>query len=331
MAQAPFPVIHSILSGQALLERILSNYPIATPLSCRLYKRGLNDTYVVTTEREPYVLRVYRRGWRTRSEIDFELELLTFLHERNMPVAYPIARKQGGFIEFVEAPEGKRYIALFIYAAGQPVGNNLTARQSQRLGEVLAIVHNQMDDFRSHFSRPALDSDYLLDTPLTTVKRLYSHRAAGIAYLEEQVENLKQQLIELQLGTKAPTYGVCMGDLHAGNAHFSELDEPTLFDFDQCGYGWRTFDIGKFLHTAHRSNLSKQVQTQFLKGYENIRQLSRVEHISIPLFTKVAHIWLMGIRTSVVEEVVAYDGFTDEWFDKSITLLDQLSNIAWEI
>lgn len=48
-------------------------YPIGKPHSCKLLKRGLNDTYLVETEQGKYILRLYRRGWRTKEEIDFEL------------------------------------------------------------------------------------------------------------------------------------------------------------------------------------------------------------------------------------------------------------------
>jgi hypothetical protein len=55
-----------------LIETVLNDYSIGTSRSCQIYKRGLNDTYLVTTEQEKYILRVYRCGWRTKEEIDFE-------------------------------------------------------------------------------------------------------------------------------------------------------------------------------------------------------------------------------------------------------------------
>lgn len=51
-------VIHSIISGDALIETVLNYYST----SCQIYKRGLNDTYLVTTEQEKYILRVYYCG-----------------------------------------------------------------------------------------------------------------------------------------------------------------------------------------------------------------------------------------------------------------------------
>lgn len=133
MCKALISVIHSIISGEALIETVLYNYSIGTPASCQIYKRGLNDTYLVKTEQERYILRVYRYGWRTKQEIDFELELLVFLHEQKQPVAYPLKREDGTFTTAIIAPEGERYAAVFSYAPGRAVIELLDGRQSQRL------------------------------------------------------------------------------------------------------------------------------------------------------------------------------------------------------
>ena len=57
VCSAPIPVIHSLPSGEALIEKVLCHYQIGIPLSCRLYKRGLNDTYLVETEQDRYIRR----------------------------------------------------------------------------------------------------------------------------------------------------------------------------------------------------------------------------------------------------------------------------------
>lgn len=324
MCSAPIPVIHSIPSGEALIEHVLQHYPMGIRIDCRLYKRGLNDTYLVETEQDKYILRVYRRGWRTKQEIDFELELLAFLHEQNMPIAYPISRKDGNFTLELAAPEGNRYATVFSYAPGRAVNEKLNTRQSRRLGEVLATLHEKMDDFQSNFSRPALSDEYLLDYSMEAIESLFGYRHSDINYLQKQVEKAKARLAELQLPSEAPSYGICVGDVHSGNAHFTELDEPTLFDFDQCGYGWRAFDIGKFMHVTHAWKIDTSIRKAFLDGYHAIRQLSAAELASIFVFTQVAHIWVMGINCQVAGEVVPYGHFTDEWFDSKLALLHQL-------
>jgi Ser/Thr protein kinase RdoA (MazF antagonist) len=326
MCSAFIPVSHSIPCEEALMQGVLRHYQIAAPVNCYLYKRGLNDTYLVETEQGRCILRIYRRGWRTKQEIDFELELLTFLHEQDIPVAYPIARRSGGFTEILATPEGERYAAVFCYAPGKEVNEKLNTRQGWRLGEVLATLHDVADDFQSHFSRPALNSEYLLDCPMDVITLIFQHRPSDINYLQQQIEKTRLALRELKLPVSAPAYGICVGDVHSGNAHFSELDEPTLFDFDQCGYGWRAFDIGKFMHTSIIWKINASARKAFLDGYQAIRQLSDAELESIPLFVKVAHLWWMGIVCEVAGEVVPFGHFTDQWFDSRLLLLSQLDS-----
>ena len=326
MSQASIPVIHSIPSGEALIASVLTNYPIPKPHSCHLYKRGFNDTYLVETEQERYILRVYRRGWRTKEEIDFELELLAFLHDRNQPVAYPIGREDCSFTTEVATPEGKRYAALFSYAPGRAVNEKLDGRQSQHLGEVLAIIHQILDNFNSSFSRPHLNNEYLLDRSMQAIAPLYKHRNNDINYLQKQIEQIKQQLEALELPNSAPAYGICVGDVHSGNAHFDEQNQATLFDFDQCGYGWRAFDIAKFMHIAITWKVDITVRNLFLEGYQAVRQLNAAELDSIPLFIKTAHIWVMGLGTGAVGDVIPYGWFTDDWLDQRLVTLKRLNN-----
>ena len=324
MTQASIGVIHSIPSGEALIATVLPNYPISKPQTCLLYKRGLNDTYLVETQSERYILRVYRKGWRTKEEIDFELELLEFLHNKNLPVAYPIKREDG-FTTEIAAPEGKRYAAIFSYAPGT-VNQKLNLEQSQRLGQVLAIIHQNLDNFSSSFSRPHLNNEYLLDWAMGKIAPLYLHRRSDLEDIHIQTEEIKTQLEALKLPTSTPEYGICVGDVHAGNAHFDEENQPTLFDFDQCGYGWRAFDIAKFMHIAITWKIDVKVRNSFLEGYQAIRQLNVAELASIPIFIKAAHIWVMGIGTSAVGDVIPYSSFTDDWLDQKLAILNSLDN-----
>ena len=66
-------VIHSVFDGKYLIENILKKYLGSKTISCELYNTDINDTYLVETELEQYILRAYRRKWRKKQEIDFEL------------------------------------------------------------------------------------------------------------------------------------------------------------------------------------------------------------------------------------------------------------------
>lgn len=133
------------------------------------------------------------------------MEILTFLHEQKQPVAYPIARKDEGLTTEIAAPEGRRYAAVFSYAPGRAVNEKLDVRQSYSLAKALAKIHITLDGFRSNFSRPALNSEYLLAWALNVIKPLYNHRESDINYLQKEVEKIKRQIENFSLPLSAPT------------------------------------------------------------------------------------------------------------------------------
>ncbi|HEY9668960.1 MAG TPA: phosphotransferase, partial [Coleofasciculaceae cyanobacterium] len=176
----------------------------------------------------------------------------------------------------------------------------------------------------SHFSRRELQSEYLLDWSREKISSVFEYQEQELNFINSQIEKIKAELEVLALPKQAPAYGICVGDVHSGNAHFSDAKEPTLFDFDQCGYGWRAFDIGKFMDVTYAWKMSSAVRQAFLDGYQAIRQLSDREKHSIRTFTLTARIWVMGINTSVAGDVVPYSWLTDEWLESKLALLHQL-------
>lgn len=172
-----------------------------------------------------------------------------------------------------------------------------------------------------------LSSEYLLDHSMCFITPVFKERVNKIDYLQQQIEAIKLKLADFNLSYSAPDYGVCVGDLHLDNAHFTNKNQPTLFDFDQCGYGWRAFDITKFIQVTLWRKIDEKVIKCFINGYQTIRQLSTAELASILVFTKMAHIWVMGINCQVAGEVVPYGHFTDEWLDSKLALLAQLDNL----
>lgn len=94
----PFPVVCSTLAPQALSSLIYNYYKIDLVKSCQFWHRGLSDIYLVETLSKPYIFRVCHNHWRSKNEVDFELELLDFLRQRQIPVASPVPTKDGNLL-----------------------------------------------------------------------------------------------------------------------------------------------------------------------------------------------------------------------------------------
>ena len=85
-----FPVTWSTLSAGSVSAEVAQVYPIGPPESCQLLKPGSNDTYLLSTKTQRYIVRVYRVRWRTLAAVAYELELLHYLAARGVAVSVPI-------------------------------------------------------------------------------------------------------------------------------------------------------------------------------------------------------------------------------------------------
>ena len=143
-----FPVTRSILSAEALLEEVAHAYAMDTPVTCQLLRQGLNDTYLLTTRDDRYIVRVYGACRRSPSDISYELELLTNLTAKGVSVSMPIAGKDGALTRPLPAPEGSRQLVLFTYAEGTPLSWD-KENHSYLAGRMAATIHAASDDFVS--------------------------------------------------------------------------------------------------------------------------------------------------------------------------------------
>src|SRR5437867_1036789 len=120
------PVTHSTPSSESLSTRIEREYDLGPLVGCKLWRTGLNDTYLITTQERELVLKLFRggpldhTGWRTLPSIRFEVDLLVHLVRKGAPVAAPVPARDGGFTLAVELPEGVRHAVLYTYADGRP-------------------------------------------------------------------------------------------------------------------------------------------------------------------------------------------------------------------
>jgi Ser/Thr protein kinase RdoA (MazF antagonist) len=323
-----FPVVYSTLSIEAIVAELLPNYGIDFPVACQFWHRGLSDIYLVETQTQNYILRISHHHWRTREEISFELEFLNFLAQCRLPVAYPLRTYEGELFLEIDAPEGKRYATLFNYAEGRIPMGDFSPAQSEILGKTLARIHRAALDFRPPCQRQALTLEYLLDRSLSLIAPFLQHRSSDFSLLEKIAAEIKEKL--QHFSDQSPFWSVCWGDPHSGNVHFTEDNRITLFDFDQCGYGWRIFDIAKFLQVALRTGMNQKAREGFVRGYQTIQELTELEISSLQAFTVTAHIWMWGIslENSVIHN---YSRLDDSFFTQRLEQLKRFISKDWQL
>jgi Ser/Thr protein kinase RdoA (MazF antagonist) len=288
-------IVRSVLSAQDLARLVAENYDIQRPISCQLRSIGGNDTYVVQTERERYILRVYfPRYWvKDPSHYQFEMDWLDFLHQRGLPISYPIRRRDGEFLGAIAAPEGTRYWALMSWAQGQ-YSYPMDEQQARAFGRGIAEIQQASDEFKSEHSRFHYDLDFLFVDPIERIAELLGAECAeDIAYIAAVGRKAKERIEALDL--PKDSYGLVGGDYHGGNNYFAD-NEPTFFDFEIGGYGYKAYDLAVFYHNNLLNGSMGEQWTPIVAGYESVRPLSEAERAAIVAFAIGRRIWRVGTR-----------------------------------
>ncbi|WP_019504109.1 homoserine kinase [Pleurocapsa sp. PCC 7319] len=328
VAMGVFPAIYSTLSPQALIEGVLPKYELGAIDRCLFWNRGLSDIYLIETAAQSYILKVSHHHWRSKSDIQFELEFLDFLFQHHIPVANPLKTKDGKLFVTINAVEGDRYGALFRFAPGEVPLGDLSIDQSNILGQTLGRIHQTSLKFNSQTPRQPLNFKHLLDDSLEVISPCLSDINKDLSYLTNTIAKIKQQLSCLE--QTAPFWSVCWGDPHSGNVHFTADNQITLFDFDQCGYGWRIFDIAKFLQVSLGAGMNRKVRDAFFAGYQTIQKLTDSETESLQAATQMAHIWAWAISINAAA-IHNWSRLDNCYCSKRLQQLKRLSSKEWQL
>jgi len=302
-------VVHSLLAPAALVQKVLPNFDVGAVLSCALLAHNQDDLYQLTTERQRYVIRVYRaisgESLATLPALLYELELLLHLSAQGIATAAPVARRDGRFISAIAAPEGTRHVVLFTHARGDSLSAlTQTVITSEIYGRAVGAMHRAADRFASAHVRPALDLAHLIERPLDAARPLLAHRPDDWAELCRIAGRLTGRINALS--ARGLDWGVCHGDLTGGNAHLTENGELTLYDFEYCGPGWRAYDLAVFRWalalSRERLNWDEshvhRLWSAFLQGYRTERQLHDADVEAVPAFVLARQFWYLGLRAT---------------------------------
>lgn len=302
----PIRVARSFVAADALAEIISDEYDFGGPVTCKLFSKMLrtqdNDHYLVTApDGSKCVARVYQEGsslGRGASDYQYELDWLMFLHQRDIPVSYPLQRKDGQLLGSVRAPEGKRYYALFSLAVGQPLSLH-SESQLFKMGEQMARIHMASNEFESEHYRQPMDLSELVDKPIERIKQFFAdEHTPDLDLLVIAAEEAKSEIEALIANevTSDDGWGPIGGDFHQASVFFTKDNKPTFFNFDRCGPGWRSYDIASFLFNSNlMHSADEHLVEAFFAGYFSIRQLSDNEHSAIAPFLTIRRIWHTGL------------------------------------
>lgn len=319
MGNTKFLVRYSQLNPQVLKEEILKRYALGDKIDCRFFDSGLNDIYKVKTPEQIYYLRVSLANRHTQTDYEEETTIISSLGENGVSVAMPVPCKYGNFVWGLDAPEGRRYVVLFLEAKNIPDKDGV--KKAYQLGKMTAKLHTIADKKDFEVSREPIDYNQLVKGPLENIKPYLEHRVDDYIFLCSKAEMLWQYIKE-HLNSEKPYFGYCHGDIHDGNVFF-ERDMPKLFDFDCMGYGYRAYDICVYAwnRTFNDESFTEGEEWKsYLEGYNLVRKLSPEELDSINAFAALRQLWLMGLHADVMKRNAGCSWYNEGYFDYNIRI-----------
>lgn len=278
------------------IETICSLYNI-TPAQLRPMPGGhFSEVYEFKDSGATYVLRITPPN----PEIDLAAmlsihEWLAFLAAHGGPVPRPLRSRGGNLIEVV--PVGDQ---IYLAGAAEKAPGVLAEGMApeswsdnlfQTLGRTVGQSHQIAMLYQppTGFQRPEWDRLQNCFNPLDSL-------AAADPWL---LEKRSRVLLSLQELPKTPSaYGLTHLDLHFGNFFVETASQRvTLFDFDDCAYGWYIMDIAMLLFDvlvvydqADRKDFGERFLTNLLRGYIPFMPDSAFWVKQLPLFLKLLEI-----------------------------------------
>jgi Ser/Thr protein kinase RdoA (MazF antagonist) len=276
-------IVRSTLAAAEIQQKIRDNYGGCLFDSvCMFEYRGLNDIYRCKNGKQTSFFKIYARTDITRDAVEAEVEIVTYLKQSGLSVAYPIAMKNEQYLLPIETPEGTRFGVLFSEAEGRSCGNDMLDQQETiEISGLISEMHTLLDAFPMSPIRWKLDDRLFLDRSIEILENYSKFNPSfDLLFLKDVVKQLK---VQIQANCGNWNWGLCHGDLYSGNIHRRDDGNLTIFDFDFCGYGWRAYDVSPFLGNfsagVHEEIVDKRKRRleYFLLGYKNAGGLSDAE------------------------------------------------------
>lgn len=260
---------------QETIRQLCDCWPIA-PASVKLVAERENTVYSGYIDDKQYAIRFHRKGLRSAAELNAEMQLMSELSRQGVSVPAPLISGHGNYIEQIDG----QYVDLITWLNGSELCSSNTrisavnrAEVISRFGREMGKLHLACDhwDPPGAFSRPRWDIEGLLGN-----KPLWGKFWEGASLTAAESEILLESRNRLKSILESES-----GNLDAGLIHADLVGENVLvndagiafIDFDDCGWGFRLFDIATTLAKLEPEPDYAQLETKFLSGYREVRPM----------------------------------------------------------
>jgi len=279
--------------NKSIYQQALARYDIE-PDQAKALDGFESFIYEYARDGQEYILRISHTLRRSPGLIAGEVDWINYLADRGVPVARAVSSTAGNLVEGIDDDQQGAFLATaFEKAPGSHIKPEAWNEAFfERYGRTIGRMHALSREYRPPklaWKRPEWNDRAMLDLK------------TWIPASETQVLNRWSELAtHLQaLPQDNAGYGLIHQDAHAGN-FYVDGDRLTLFDFDDCVYGWFAYDVAVVLFYAVTDQtdwpaFTRSFMTHFLSGYSQENRLSPAWLKEIPYFLKLREIDLYAV------------------------------------
>jgi Ser/Thr protein kinase RdoA (MazF antagonist) len=269
------------------------------------------ESFIYEFERggRPFILRLGHSLRRSVELVRGEVDWINYLAAGGAGVAEATKSNRGRLVEAIDDGQGGQFLATaFVKARGGPPGSDFWNEPFiERYGRLLGRMHALTRRYQPAdpaWRRPEWDDPIMLD-----VERWVPDSDSIILTCYRELLATLEALPKGQ-----DSYGLIHQDAHAGNFFVDDAGRITLFDFDDCCYGWFAYDIALVLFYAvtNRPNaeaFAARFLPSFLNGYAKENRLDPKWLVTFPHFLKLREIDLYA----VIHRSLDVENLQDTW------------------
>ncbi|MHA7965047.1 phosphotransferase enzyme family protein [Paenibacillus sp. CAU 1782] len=262
-----------------------------------------NEVYRFSKNERSYILRLSQKPLPYKDCIQAEIHWIRYLVAKGVRASLPITTEDGQLTAVLNEDE-KWYMAT----AFQMAPGHFFDREPEiwgpsffrKWGEMMGSIHHLTKAY--HPADPGLTrakwSPAIINNPYL--------QEGDYSFLLKKLESVEAVISALP--KDSASYGLIHNDLHPYNFHIYQ-GEITVFDFDDCLYGWFALDIGIAAAQAiwlgqpegtrkSRHEFANLFLHEFLTGYLKQTALDKYWLRQIPLFMDYRNIssffWWLG-------------------------------------
>ncbi len=276
------------------LEKILGQYDFGEIIGIESISTSGNFLYKIKTENSSYILRFNPLGvrWRSKEEIESEVEILQHLYKNNFPVSKIIKTRTN---EFVVGWDGRfGYLREFVDAHAK---EDPTLEELRTFGETIGWMHSLTKDFKTKHVRKHVWG--LENTKAYFEKKKQVILSSDYDFAKEFVNQVEFELEFLNFPNSLPQ-GILHEDLGKRHVLWQGSKIVSILDFDRAYFGTLLLDLGQAARGwCFIDDWKQWDKTRFqalLEGYETKRKLTKEERNLVP----------DAIRFALVERAISF-------------------------